>query len=183
MWVEVWLRSFVSLALDGGEWSVSCFSHFTHLKGPRYPVTLKVNFWIIFVFMKHNMKTADSWEHVTSLCCVCNHSLEQVMVMAVKNSVVPILCKHKDMCKCHCNVCSDETHISKFKINKFSWIKLLSPCPLVKWSLCSTGHSSMCMLCCVYVVPCIDIPVFHVLKLSLILVFFIFINAACTNWK
>jgi len=30
----------------------------------------------------------------------------------------------------------------------------------------------MCMLCYMYVVPCIDIPIFHVLKMSLILVFF-----------
>lgn len=32
----------------------------------------------------------------------------------------------------------------------------------------------MCMLCCMYVVPCIDIPIFHVLKMSLILVLFYF---------
>jgi len=28
-------RSFVSVALDRGEWSISCFSHFTHLEVPR----------------------------------------------------------------------------------------------------------------------------------------------------
>ena len=41
--------------------------------------------------MKHNMRTEESWEQVTSLCCVRNHSVAQVMVMAVKKCCTDIV--------------------------------------------------------------------------------------------
>jgi len=34
----------------------------------------------------------------------------------------------------HCKVCSDEAHISRFKVNKFCWIKLLPPALLTVFS-------------------------------------------------
>jgi len=36
------VHAFLPLAVDGGEWAASCFSHFTHKASPPYPLNRRL---------------------------------------------------------------------------------------------------------------------------------------------